>query len=57
MRTSSSNLFEEFVFGVLMAYGGNDEGYFVMRVRWFSFGSDDDTYHLSLTHRRFQLSA
>jgi Chromo (CHRromatin Organisation MOdifier) domain len=38
------NPYEEFVMERLLSHGVDDDGNVVMRVRWFGFGSDDDTW-------------
>jgi hypothetical protein len=43
------NPYEEFVIERLLSHGVDDDGIVVMRVRWFVFGSDDDTWE-PITH-------
>jgi hypothetical protein len=43
------NPYEEFVIKRLLSHGVDNNGNVVMRVRWFGFGSDDDTWEL-ITH-------
>jgi Chromo (CHRromatin Organisation MOdifier) domain len=43
------NPYEEFVIERLLSHGVDDDGIVVMRVRWFGFGSDDDTWE-PITH-------
>jgi Chromo (CHRromatin Organisation MOdifier) domain len=43
------NPYEEFVIERLLSHGVDDDGKVVMRVRWFGFGSDDDTWE-PITH-------
>jgi hypothetical protein len=40
------NPYEEFVIERLLSHGVDDDGNVVMRVRWFGFGSDDDSWEL-----------
>jgi hypothetical protein len=42
--SSDENPYEEFVIEPLLSHGVNDDGNVVMQVRWFGFGSDDDTW-------------
>jgi hypothetical protein len=43
------NPYEEFVIKRLLSYGVDGDGNVVMRVRWFGFGYDDDTWE-PITH-------
>jgi hypothetical protein len=47
--SSDENPYEEFVIERLLSHGNDDHGNVVMRVRWFGFGSDDDTWK-PITH-------
>jgi Chromo (CHRromatin Organisation MOdifier) domain len=44
------NPYEEFVIERLLSHGVDDDSNIVMRVRWFGFGSDDDTWE-PITHQ------
>jgi Chromo (CHRromatin Organisation MOdifier) domain len=43
------NPYEEFVIERLLSHDVDDDGNVVMRVRWFGFGSEDDTWE-PITH-------
>jgi Chromo (CHRromatin Organisation MOdifier) domain len=43
------NPYEEFAIERLLSHGVDDDGNVVMRVGWFGFGSDDDTWE-PITH-------
>jgi Chromo (CHRromatin Organisation MOdifier) domain len=49
LPSPDENPYEEFVIERLLFHGVDDDGNVVMRVRWFGFGSDDDTWE-PITH-------